>query len=196
MQNYYSENADKIKDILKNYALVEYANNECIVNIKNPDENFKVLELIKNSDAMLGKCLIGIFATHYPNRDNEFSLQYLLLSMRYNLRFRIVIDFKADDVIKSVSDVFAGSTWYEREAFDMFGVKFANLTDERRLLNDYNFKHHPLRKDFPVTGYDEVRYNPVLEKVEYSKINLAQEYRDFDTQSSFDVSAVFEKIKG
>ena len=111
------------------------------------------------------------------------------------MRFRIIINFDANDEIDSISQTFKGAIWYEREAFDMFGIKFKNLHDPRRLLTDYGFKHHPLRKDFPLIGHEEVRYDPILQEVKYSPTNLAQEYRDFDLQTPWNTDAVFEKIK-
>ena len=130
--------------------------------------------------------LIDLCAADYPERDQRFDVVYHLLSMTKNVRVRVTIRTDEDTPVPSVTPVFECADWYEREAFDMFGVFFDGHPDLRRILTDYGFHGHPLRKDFPMTGYVEVRYDEALKRVVYEPVKLAQEYRSFDFLSPWE----------
>lgn len=131
--------------------------------------------------------LTDITAVDFPEREARFEMIYNLLNLRDNFRVIIKTPVSADRFnrffLKTVSDLFSSAVWYEREVFDMFGIEFENSQDMRRILTDYGFEGHPLRKDFPVTGYVEVIYDDNQKKVVYQKVTLAQEFRNFDFSS-------------
>ena len=132
------------------------------------------------------KQLIGITAVDYPEKEERFKIVYLLLSHENNLR--IVINTKVEEKksIPSITKIFPSANWMEREVFDMYGVKFKHHPDLRRILTDYGFDGHPLRKDFPLTGHTEVRYSEEKKKVISEKVKLEQEYRKFDFESPWE----------
>lgn len=126
-----------------------------------------------------------------PTRDNRFEVVYSLLSTRFNARVRVRTYTDEVAPIESISKVFEGAEWYEREIYDMYGVWFNNHPDLRRLLTDYGFEGHPFRKDFPLSGYTEVRYDPELKRVVYEPTELAQEFRKFDLDTPWEVFPKF-----
>ena len=129
---------------------------------------------------------IDITAADYPEREKRFDVVYHLLSPYKNLRVRVKVEAgEADDVPSAVS-IFPGANWFEREAYDMYGMVFAGHPDLRRMLTDYGFQGHPLRKDFPTTGYIEVRYDEARKRVVYEPVKLVQEYRQFDFMSPWE----------
>lgn len=129
---------------------------------------------------------IDITAADYPEREKRFDVVYHLLSPYKNLRVRVKVEAgEADDVPSAVS-VFPGANWFEREAYDMYGMVFAGHPDLRRMLTDYGFQGHPLRKDFPTTGYVEVRYDDEQKRVVYEPVKLVQEFRQFDYLSPWE----------
>jgi NADH-quinone oxidoreductase subunit C len=130
--------------------------------------------------------LIDITAIDWPGRDNRFDVVYHLLSMPQNQRVRIKISVAEDQVIQSINDIHPSANWYEREVFDMYGVMFSGHPDLRRILTDYGFRGHPLRKDFPTTGYYEVRYDETSKRVVYEPVSLVQDYRQFDFMSPWE----------
>ncbi len=130
--------------------------------------------------------LVDITAVDYPGRDARFDVVYHFLSMYTNQRIRLRVAVREDDVVPSLVDVHPGANWFEREVFDMFGILFSGHPDLRRILTDYGFRGHPLRKDFPTTGYSEVRYDEELKRVVYEPVNLVQEYRQFDFMSPWE----------
>ncbi|MEK9718432.1 MAG: NADH-quinone oxidoreductase subunit C [Candidatus Puniceispirillum sp.] len=130
--------------------------------------------------------LIDITAVDYPERASRFDLVYLLLSMRNNMRVRVVASVAEGQAVPSVTSVFMSANWAEREAWDMFGIFFAGHPDLRRLLTDYGFEGHPLRKDFPLTGHVEVRYDDAQRRVVNEPVHLTQEFRDFDFLSPWE----------
>lgn len=130
--------------------------------------------------------LIDLCAADYPQRLNRFDVVYHLLSMHNNVRVRVKAEVAEDETIASVGDVFPNAGWYEREAFDLYGVVFIGNTDLRRILTDYGFDGHPLRKDFPLSGHVEVRYDDQEKRVVYEKVNLVQEFRNFDYLSPWE----------
>ena len=130
--------------------------------------------------------LIDLCATDYPDRAKRFDVVYHLLSLKLNARVRVKVMTDEDTPVPSVVDVFPNADWYEREAFDMCGVFFSGHPDLRRILTDYGFHGHPLRKDFPMTGYTEVRYDEALKRVVYEPVKLTQEFRNFDFLSPWE----------
>jgi NADH-quinone oxidoreductase subunit C len=130
--------------------------------------------------------IIDITAADYPGRDRRFDVVYHLLSPTLNQRIRIKVETDEDTAIPSAVGVFPGANWYERETYDMYGVLFSGHPDLRRLLTDYGFEGHPLRKDFPLTGFVEVRYDDEQKRVVYEPVRLAQAFRDFDFMSPWE----------
>ena len=130
--------------------------------------------------------LIDLAGVDYPDRSERFEIVYHLLSMRLNQRVRIKISTAEDDPVPSIVDVYPSADWYEREAFDMYGIAFSGHPDLRRILTDYGFEGHPMRKDFPLTGHVEVRYDDLEKRVVYEPVALTQEYRDFDFLSPWE----------
>ena len=131
------------------------------------DELIDVLQFLKSNENCKFKQLIDIAGVDYPQEEKRFKLVYLLLSHEYNTRIKIIIQFEEDKKIPSTTKIFPSANWMEREVFDMYGIKFKNHPDLRRILTDYNFKGYPLRKDFPLTGFNEVRYSEKEKKVVY-----------------------------
>ena len=149
----------------------------------SPAELINVLVFLKSDDKLKFKQLIDIAGIDFPEEEKRFKLIYLLLSHEKNVRIKISINFELNKKIPSITKIFSSANWMEREVFDMYGIEFTNHPDLRRILTDYNFKGHPLRKDFPLTGFDEVRYSEKEKKVIYEPVKLEQNYRDFDFSS-------------
>jgi NADH-quinone oxidoreductase subunit C len=131
-------------------------------------------------------CLIDITAVDWPQRERRFDMVYHFLSPKQNLRIRIKGEVEEDQTVASIIDVFPVADWYEREVWDMYGITFTGHPDLRRLLTDYGFEGHPLRKDFPLTGFVEVRWDDELKRVVYDPVRLAQEFRNFDFLSPWE----------
>lgn len=130
--------------------------------------------------------LIDLAGVDFPDRSDRFEIVYHLLSMRLNQRVRVKIRTDENVPVPSIVDVFPCANWYEREAFDMYGIAFTDHPDLRRILTDYGFEGHPMRKDFPLTGHVEVRYDDLEKRVIYEPVTLTQEYRDFDFLSPWE----------
>ena len=130
--------------------------------------------------------LSDLTAVDYPERPNRFEMVYQLLSMRNNMRLRILVAVGEGQAVPSATTVYSAANWAEREAWDMFGIFFAGHPDLRRLLTDYGFEGHPLRKDFPLTGHVEVRYDDTQRRVVNEPVSLVQEFRDFDFLSPWE----------
>lgn len=130
--------------------------------------------------------LVDITAVDYPGREKRFDVVYHFLSMYRNQRIRLRLAIREDEMVHSITNIHPSANWFEREVFDMFGILFAGHPDLRRILTDYGFRGHPLRKDFPTTGYTEVRYDEVQKRVVYEPVNLVQEYRQFDFMSPWE----------
>lgn len=124
----------------------------------------------------------------YPGRANRFDVVYQLMSPRHNLRMRVRVITDEDTPVPSITDVYPGALWFEREAYDMYGILFSGHPDLRRLLTDYGFEGHPLRKDFPLTGFVEVRYDDQVKRVVYEPVELRQEFRNFDFLSPWEAT--------
>ncbi len=144
------------------------------------------VEFIRTDNNCKFSSLVDITAVDYPTRSNRFELVYHFLSMYQNHRIRLKCAVAEDSSIASISAVHPSAGWFEREVFDMFGILFSGHADLRRLLTDYGFCGHPLRKDFPTTGYVEVRYDALEKRVIYEPVSLVQEYRQFDSVSPWE----------
>ncbi len=144
--------------------------------------------------------LIDIAGVDYPERASRFEVVYHMLSMQHNHRIRIKVQTSEADPVHSICTVFPNADWYEREAFDMYGIIFENHPDLRRILTDYGFEGYPLRKDFPLSGFVEVRYDEERKAVVYEPVNLPQEYRSFDFMSPWEGAKYIlpgdEKVEG
>ena len=157
------------------------------INICIEDNNLiEVMIFLKTHSSTKFKQLIDITAVDYPERDKRFKMVYLLLSHEKNLRIIIEFDIKEGEILSSLTSIFPSANWMEREVFDMYGVEFKDHPDLRRILTDYGFKGHPLRKDFPLTGHNEVRYSEADKKVIYEPVKLEQNYRNFDYESPWE----------
>lgn len=146
----------------------------------------EVLRFLRDDSQCLFETLIDICGVDWPEKTHRFEVVYHLLSMRMNQRIRIRLDTDETMPVPTATDIFSAANWYEREAFDMYGIAFSDHPDLRRLLTDYGFEGHPLRKDFPLTGHVEVRYDDLEKRVVYEPVNLTQEYRDFDFLSPWE----------
>ena len=144
------------------------------------------VEFLKTDAACQFSTLIDITAVDYPARAKRFDVVYHFLSMYQNHRVRLKVEVREEDMVPSISGVHPSANWFEREIFDMFGILFSGHPDLRRILTDYGFRGHPLRKDFPTTGYTEVRYDEVQKRVVYEPVKLVQEYRQFDFMSPWE----------
>jgi len=139
------------------------------------------------SDAMCKfESLIDICGSDYPARERRFDVVYHMLSMAHNHRIRVKITTDEQEPVRSIAEIFPNADWYEREAFDMYGIIFDQHPDLRRILTDYGFEGYPLRKDFPLSGYVEVRYDEERKAVVYEPVSLPQEYRSFDFMSPWE----------
>lgn len=143
----------------------------------------RVLSILKDHPKLLLRQLIDICAVDWVGRQPRFDVVYHLLSLEHNIRVRLKIACDGEGPIPTVTPIFPCANWYEREVWDLFGIPFADHPDLRRILTDYNFEGHPLRKDFPLTGHVEVRYDLESREVIYEPVKLMQEYRSFDTLS-------------
>ena len=145
-----------------------------------------VITFLKTNKNTKFRQLIDITAVDYPENAKRFKLVYLLLSHEFNNRIKINYSVSENEIINSIVKIFPSANWMEREVFDMYGIKFKDHPDLRRILTDYNFEGHPLRKDFPLTGHNEVRYSEEDKKVIYEPVKLEQNYRDFDFESPWE----------
>ena len=167
---------------------------ELLLEIKENDL-IEVVQFLKSNEECKFRQLIDIAGVDYPEEEKRFNLVYLFLSHEKNIRIKLLIKFDTDQVIQSITKIFPSANWMEREVFDMYGIKFKNHPDLRRILTDYGFKGHPLRKDFPITGFNEVRYSEKQKKVIYEPVKLEQNYRNFDFESPWEGTDYIKKIK-
>jgi NADH-quinone oxidoreductase subunit C len=155
------------------------AHGELTLNV-NVSDILSVLTFLKRDAQCQFYCFIDICGADYPNRSKRFDVVYHLLSPSLNHRIRVKIEADEATLIPSAFEVFPGADWFEREAYDLYGILFSGHPDLRRLLTDYGFEGHPLRKDFPLTGFVEVRYDDLAKRVVYEPVELKQEFRNFD----------------
>jgi NADH-quinone oxidoreductase subunit C len=173
-----SELATKVKNTKINH-------NHICINIEN-ENLLEVVLFLKNNNEAKFKQLIDITAVDYPENERRFKLVYLFLSHEFNSRILLNFLINENEIVTSLTSVFPSANWMEREVFDMYGIKFKDHPDLRRILTDYGFKGHPLRKDFPLTGHNEVRYSEDEKKVVYEEVKLEQNYRNFDYESPWE----------
>jgi len=174
--------------------------NSAIINqelsIETSDNNLiEVVQFLKSNENCKFKQLIDIAGVDYPENEKRFELIYLFLSHENNTRIKLLTRFEIDQTINSITKIFPSANWMEREVFDMYGIKFKNHPDLRRILTDYGFKGYPLRKDFPLTGFNEVRYSEKDKKVIYEPVKLEQNYRNFDFESPWEGTKYIKEIK-
>ena len=150
------------------------------------DQVVRVLKFLKDDPACRFEQLTDLCGVDYPERDPRFDVVYHLLSMSHNRRMRLKVGVNEDQPVPSVTEVYPSAGWWERETWDLYGIHFAGNPDLRRLLTDYGFNGHPLRKDFPLTGYVEVRYDSEQKRVVYEPVKLTQEFRRFDFLSPWE----------
>ncbi|MFT5438280.1 MAG: NADH-quinone oxidoreductase subunit C [Alphaproteobacteria bacterium] len=146
----------------------------------------RLMTFLRDDSNSLFKVLIDICGVDYPERIERFDIVYNLLSMRFNQRVRIKVRATEDDLVPSIVGVFSSANWYEREVWDLYGVMFSDHPDLRRILTDYGFEGHPMRKDFPLTGHVEVRYDEAQKRVVYEPVKLTQAFRSFDFMSPWE----------
>jgi NADH-quinone oxidoreductase subunit C len=142
-----------------------------------------LINFVKNDPHLRFTILTDLFAADFINRKKRFEVVYSLLSLKLNQRIIFKVFLSENETLSSISNIYQAANWYEREVYDMFGVEFDNSPDMRRILTDYGFKGHPLRKDFPLAGHLQVKYDSKLEKVVYEPVSLEQEFRNFDFAS-------------
>ncbi len=182
-----------LKDLGENIAAAlhqevlasEIVHDELIITSR-PDAVVKVLTYLRDDVNCQFKQLMDVCGADYPEREPRFEVVYNLLSLNHNNRVRVKVQTDDSTPVPSVSGVFSSAGWWEREAWDLFGIYFADHADLRRIMTDYGFEGHPLRKEFPTTGYVEVRYDDELKRVVYEPVKLVQEYRTFDFLSPWE----------
>ena len=193
------KNLEKLEKLINSKLSTKIINSEIkfdelLIEIKQ-EELISVLQFLKTDENCKFRQLIDIAGVDYPSESKRFNLVYFLLSHEYNLRIKIKFKIDKDQKSLSVTKIFPSANWMEREIFDMFGIKFNNHPDLRRILTDYNFEGYPLRKDFPLTGFTEVRYSEKEKKVISEPVKLEQNYRDFDFESPWEGTSYFENIQ-
>ncbi len=152
----------------------------------NADDLISTLQFLKDNDSCQFRQLTDIAGVDFPERENRFDVIYHFLSFKHNVRIRVKTQINENKAIQSITQLFPAANWFEREAFDMYGIQFTDHPDLRRILTDYGFEGYPLRKDFPLTGNVEVRYDEMEKKVIYEPVKLQQDYRNFDIQSPWE----------
>ena len=168
---------DVLRHEIINDALVLHARRDAIV---------QILTYLRDQPTCKFKLLVDVCGVDFPERENRFDVVYNLLSLTQNQRIRVKIQTDEKTLVPSVTGIFSSANWYERETWDLFGIPFSDHPDLRRIMTDYGFEGHPLRKDFPLTGYVEVRYNDEQKRVVYEPVKLTQEFRNFDFLSPWE----------
>jgi len=166
--------------------------NQLYLNI-DTDDLLEVILYLKTSNETRFRQLIDITAVDYPEKDQRFKMVYLLLSHEFNQRLLVDFYVNENEIVPTITTIFPAANWMEREVFDMYGIKFKDHPDLRRILTDYSFEGYPLRKDFPLTGHNEVRYSEDKKKVIYEPVKLEQNYRNFDYESPWEGTKYINK---
>lgn len=174
--------ASKAAELITNSEI----KNDTIILHTTSDSLIKLLIWLRDDAQTMFKQLIDITAVDYPERENRFEVIYQLLSLKHNIRLAVKVPASEKSHVESVVDVFGDANWLEREVYDMYGIRFHGHPDLRRILTDYGFVGHPQRKDFPLTGYVEVRYDEGKKRVVYEPVKLYQEFRTFDYLSPWE----------
>lgn len=179
-----------------NYCIIssEFINSELSIYVKH-ENILDVLSFLKKDKKTQFHMLISICGVDYPENPKRFEIVYNLLSLTLNHRIKIKIKVSEHEIAQSITHLFTSANWYEREVWDMFGVMFKGNHDLRRILTDYGFEGHPLRKDFPLTGHTEVRYDIEKKRVCYEKVHLAQEFRNFNLTSPWE-GTLYDELPG
>ena len=176
-----------LKDLKKTLpSCTVYEKDNLFEIILKKEKILEIIKILKEENNLLFDQLIDITAVDYPSKELRFELIYILLSMKKNKRLILKTYVKDGSGIETITSIYKSADWYERECYDLFGIEFYNHPDLRRIMTDYNFEGHPLRKDFPLTGHTEVRYDELEKKVIYEKVKLTQEFRDFDYVSPWE----------
>jgi len=177
-----------ISKIFENHSapVFLYSNKNDLMLETKSDKLEEVLFFLRDHEGCLFKMLIDILVIDYPGKEKRFSLIYCLLSLKYNIRIKVKISVDELTSISSITNIYKSSSWMEREVWDMHGVFFENHPDLRRILTDYGFEGYPLRKDFPLSGYTEVRYDDSQKRVISENLEMSQEYRIFNFKSSWE----------
>ena len=175
------------KAIKKNCNPIEISDdfNQLQISI-SADQILDVVDFIKNDEACEFRQITDIAGVDFPDRQKRFDVIYHFLSFKHNSRLRIKIIIGEDESIPSITSIFPAANWFEREAFDMYGIQFKDHPDLRRILTDYGFEGYPLRKDFPLSGNVEIRYDEIDKKIIHEPVNLQQDFRSFDIQSPWE----------
>lgn len=180
------ELGDYVSDIMGDTVISQDIRlGELCLNVKR-ESILKVLKFLRDDANCQFATLLDVCGVDYPEEDERFEVVYNLLSMTHNLRIRIKLRTGEDTPVDSATSLFNAANWWEREAWDMFGIAFDDHPDLRRILTDYGFEGHPLRKDFPLTGYVELRYDDEQKRVVYEPVKLTQEFRSFDFLSPWE----------
>ena len=172
---------------LLNFCEYEISNNKNEITIMARQKDiFSILMFLKDNPSISMESLIDLTAVDYPNQEKRFILSYNLLSVSKNLRIRVKTKVSEDIPVQSVTEIYPCANWYEREVWDLFGIRFSGHPDLRRILTDYDFEGHPLRKDFPISGFTQVRFDDELGKVVKEPVKLDQDFRQFDSLSPWE----------
>ena len=170
-----------VQSVLKDAVVdVEMNDARTVVVRVLPVNIINTLHTLRDDKNLRFTVLTDLFGADFPEKKSRFEIGYNLLSLQFNIRIVVKTSVSEGQSLQSASQVFSAATWYEREVYDMFGVTFDDNPDPRRILTDYDFIGHPLRKDFPVTGHVQIRYDSELQKIIYEPVSLQQEFRDFD----------------
>lgn len=178
--------SEHIAEKLDDSVLSAHFDNDEMVIVADASQIEKVLQFLRDDIECQFKMLVSICGVDYPDREDRFEIVYNLLSLHQNNRVRVKLSVGEDKFVPTACRIFSTANWFEREIWDLYGVPFAGHTDMRRILTDYGFEGHPLRKDFPLTGYVEVRYDESQQRVVYEPVKLAQDFRSFDYLSPWE----------
>jgi NADH-quinone oxidoreductase subunit C len=181
-----SDIAARVTELLGSRIATQKTEHEELTIDVTPEAIVEVVTMLRDDPELRFLSFIDICGVDWPEREKRFDVVYHLLSPYTNHRIRIKVMADEETVVPSVSDVFPGATWFEREAYDFYGILFSGNPDFRRILTDYGFRGHPLRKDFPLTGFVELRYSNEERRVVYEPVKLPQEYRNFDFLSPWE----------
>lgn len=174
--------AGLIADDLEEHRLI----NDELVLVTNPESLRKVMRFLRDDSQCLFKSLVDVCGVDYPEREQRFDVVYNLLSISHNQRIRVKVRVGEEEPVPSIAQLYPTANWFEREVWDLYGVFFVEHPDLRRILTDYGFEGHPLRKDFPLTGHVEVRYDDEQKRVVYEPVRLTQDFRSFDFLSPWE----------
>lgn len=188
-ENYNQRHLNIQKILLERFGvggLETYIKSDELTVILSKSILIKVINFLKDDKDFQFKQLIDICGVDFPNRVERFEIVYHLLSLSLNQRIRVKLSVKDGDMVPSIVSIFDAANWYEREVWDLYGVIFSDHPDLRRILTDYGFEGHPLRKDFPLSGFTQVKYDDTEKRVVNERVNLVQDFRSFDFESPWE----------